>query len=486
MRAKKTALLLITALGMTSGCFRSADRKMATVMESPSLESFLKQAESSDLFCSFYNEEPWWTVFQDPRLNSLIRTALESNPSLQKAEAKVTAAQADAKAVRSNLFPKLNANANETWQYLSKYGLFRDFFPTVLGMPPIPHKFNEINLSLSFSYELDFWGKNRKMFGAALGLALAEEMERLQAKLIVSTSVAFSYFTWQAHFAELILRKKQLGYAEELLSLAEFRFRTGLDRVSPSLQTRDEKLSLTQKIEDLEKELKIDETFLKSLLGKGPDYPLELVFAWNPSEDQAYLPDTLGLDLLAKRPDIAAQILRVESARLNVGVAKTAFYPDVNLMALGGLSSLSFSKLFDWGSRAGNLRPAIHLPLFTGGKLTADLESKVALFNEAVYDYNERLLSAAEEVASEITSCLSLHSQIEEQKKRVALHVDLLNVAASRFEKGIDTYETVLISKKDLAERELYEVALKELQIFSAIRLIKATGGAILQKDGCK
>lgn len=481
MLIKKTSLFIIPFLVMTSGCFNSANKKMASTLTSPTLTGSLHKVESSHLFAPLDLENSWWSAFQDTQLSNLIELALQSSPTLQKAEAKVLAAQANAKSIRSSLFPHLDAGAENTWQYLSKYGLLRDFYPILPGAPD-PCKYNETNLSLDFSYELDFWGKNRQMLQAALGLTLADEMEKVEATLILSTTIAFTYYTWQAHFAELILYQRQLTFEDDLLALLEARYQIGIDKIVPSLERKEKRLSLLQKIEDLEKDLSIDETFLKNLLGQGPDYPLNLVFSWNPSEQRGYLPDTLEIDLLSQRPDIRAQIFRVESARQEIGVAKTEFYPNVNLMALGGLSSLSLSHLFDWKSRTGNIHPAIHLPLFTAGKLQANLLGKVAEFNEAVYSYNELLLKAAKEVTSEITTFISFHTQIEDQRKKTKLQQELLTVAFSCFTQGIDPYSNVLISKEELLLREIYEVQLQQSKILSSIRIIKAIGGGVSKK----
>ncbi len=485
MQIKKSLIFILPFLGLTCGCFHSANKKMGSTISSPTLENSLQHAESSHLFEPLNLENSWWNAFQDSQLNDLIELALFASPTLKKAEAKVLAAQANAKTIRSRLFPNIEASAEDTWQYLSKYGLLRDFFPTMPGFP-VPSKFNEVNLSLDFSYEIDFWGKNRQLLQAALGLALAEEMERSEAKLLLSTTLAFTYYTWQAHLAELILYKKQLGYEEELLALLEARYQIGIDRIVPSLERKEEQLSLLQKIEDLEKDLLIDETFLKNLMGQGPDYPLNLVFSWDPSKQKGYLPNTLEIDLLSQRPDVKAQIFRIEAARQEIGVAKTEFYPNINLMAFAGLSSLSFSHLFDWGSRTGNLHPALHLPLFTAGKLQANLLGKVAQFNEEISSYNELLLKAAKEVTSEITTFISFHKQIEEQEKKTHIQQELLTVSFSCFTKGIHPYSNVLISRKELLQREIYEVQLQQNKILSSIRIIKAVGGSIIKQGASK
>jgi NodT family efflux transporter outer membrane factor (OMF) lipoprotein len=448
---------------------------MASALSSPSLENATQIATSSGCTEFISLTEKWWEIFEDPQLNTLIEQSLSMNPTLQKANAQVLQAQAEAKMVRSHLFPHLSASAQENWQYLSKYGLLRDFFPAVPGFP-ISHKFNETNFSLGFSYEVDFFGKNQKMLQAALGRALAEEMERRQAELILCTTVCFTYFSLQAHLAELDLYQKQLICEEALFKLTENRHTSGIDNVVDSLLNTQKISSLKQTIEETKKEIIVDGAFLEELLGVGPS-SLSIQFVWNPTAIASYLPNTLNIDLLARRPDLMAQKYRVEAARQDVGVAKTEFYPNVNLMALGGFSSLSFSHLFEWKSRTGTLRPAIHLPLFTGGYLEGNLSEKVAKFNQAIFDYNALILESAKEVISEVSTFVSLHNQILEQQKKLSAQEQLYEVANVSYTVGTKNYSAPLYEEKALLSYQLEATSLYQYKILSFLRVIKALGG---------
>ena len=242
---------------------------------------------------------------------------------------------------------------------------------------------------------------------------------------------------------------------------------------------------LKLQIQTKEKEIILDELMLKQLAGLGPEAEFVLTYE-DTSSVKPPLPSTLGLDLLAQRPDLLAQLFRVEAARQEIGVAKTEFYPNVNLVSLAGLSSLSFGNLFTWASRVGTLHPAINLPVFTGGKLTGNLKSKLALFNEAVFQYNETLLQAAQEVTSEITTYLSLTEQLKIQENQILLQEDLLTIANSRFIKGIDRFIPTLQSEVKVLEEKLYEVSLKEYRALSFVKLIKALGGGKQEDEWTK
>jgi NodT family efflux transporter outer membrane factor (OMF) lipoprotein len=473
---KKIFPLLILILNF--GCFQSVEKSHINSMSS--LQEISNQALSSTYFEEGKTKnEQWWKVFKSFELNVLMQKAIKNNPTLQAAEAKIVEAQASAKIVRSKLFPKLSASAVDNWNYLSKYGFDRDFFPLPDGNMEIPHKYNTIDLSVNFTYEIDFWGKNRKQLQEALGLAMAEQMEKNQAELILCTSVAYSYFEWQAHRQEKELYEKWLASELELDTFYASRYQTGIDDVVPSLKQYQASGDIQQKIVDLEKQMTIDLLFLKTLIAEDPASTLSLSPQEEILEQKIIIPETIGLDLVAQRPDLMAQIWRVSSAAKAIGVAKTEFYPNVNLNAFAGLSSLSFSHLFNWASRTGALTPAINLPLFTGGALRANLGKKIALYNEAVASYNSLLLQAAQEVVSSITTFLSLEKQIDIQTAKVSFQQEAFQAASLRYKKGVDNMKPMITSSQELLAQELSMITLRHALILSSLQIFQSLGGGM-------
>ena len=171
-----------------------------------------------------------------------------------------------------------------------------------------------------------------------------------QAELILCASVAFSYFEWQAHRQEKELYEKWLASEQKLDSFFASRYQSGLDDVRSSLKQYQASGEIQQKIVDLEKQMTIDLLFLKTLIAEDPASTLTLSPREEVLTQKIPIPETIGLNLVAQRPDLMAQIWRVSSAAKAIGVAKTEFYPNVNLNALAGLSSLSFPHLFNWAS----------------------------------------------------------------------------------------------------------------------------------------
>src|SRR5712691_11663623 len=165
--------------------------------------------------------EDWWTMFGDPKLDALVRQALEGNPSLRAAEARVRAARALADAAGASLYPRLDLDASATRQRISR----NDIYPPPFGGSWV----NQGRIALDFNYEFDFWGKHRSELAAALGDARAASADAAQARLVLASAVAQSYFQTQTDLAALALARQTLSQRESLLELNRVRASRGLE-----------------------------------------------------------------------------------------------------------------------------------------------------------------------------------------------------------------------------------------------------------------
>lgn len=423
--------------------------------------------------------EQWWEMFEDPQLNHLIELALEQSPTLQKALAKVAEAEQEAKKERATLFPRLDFNAEEQWEYFSKNGFVRSFYPTMPGVV-VPATTNQLDLTLNFQYEIDFFGRNRSRFYAALGRARAERAEAKQATLILTTLIAQTYIELQTKQIQKEILEEQLETRDDLLYLTTSRNTYGLDGEIPVLEKTQNLYDIEQTLISLEKEISLDRHMLSILVGLGPDAniapePMTALF-----ERPFPFPSDLSSDLLARRPDLTAQIWRVEAAAKEIKAAKADFYPRVNLLAFAGLESLSFNQLFKISSKQGALDPAIHLPIFTGGLLTARLKEKVALFNEESYRYNELLLRAAREVADQVVTLTASHDTLSRQLDLLDVATDQTILQFSRYKEGVNNFLSVLEKQENLLQERYYLFSYQRDYLLSVLTLIKALGGGYL------
>jgi NodT family efflux transporter outer membrane factor (OMF) lipoprotein len=460
------------------GCTHVPRRDMAELYSPVPLELSTEKALARDFFEEGgWPTEQWWEMFGDPQLNLIMELALKSNPTLLKAREQLKRVEQEAKIARASLFPYLDAEYLENWQYLSKYGFDRDFFPMLPGEPPIAHTVDQIDLTLNFSYEFDFFGKNRNTFLAALGRSRAQSADTKQATLMITTLIAQTYVELQTKLAQRQVLQDQLDERKALYFLTRERNKNGIDNLIPVYAQEQNFLSIEQSISVLNKEISIDKHALSILAGMGPDeeispQPMNAAF-----ENPFPLPQDLSSDLLARRPDLMAQIWLVEAAAREIKAAKADFYPRINLMAFAGLESLAFSNLFKIASRQGALQPAVHLPIFTGGELTANLKSKVAAFNEATYGYNEMLLQAAKEVADQIVTLTSTFDVMKQQIAITDASQKEVVLQYKRYKNGIDNLLSAL-QLQDQLQQQLYQLyGSKRDYLFSVVMLIKALGG---------
>jgi NodT family efflux transporter outer membrane factor (OMF) lipoprotein len=461
-----------------ASCARVSDRELAKVSSPISLESSTEEALAREFFEEGgWPTKRWWEMFEDPQLNEIIELALKESPTLFRALARVDQAEAEARKERAALFPRLDFDYSQEWSYFSKNGFVRSFYPLPPGSPPISATTNQVDLTLNFNYEIDFFGKNRNLYQAALNKARAERAEGLQATLMLTTLIAQTYIELQTKLLQKEVLQDRLEERNTLFELGVSRSAHGLDPTLPVLEREQRVYDIEQAVIQLDKGIALDRHMLSILVGISPDQniapkPMMALF-----ERPFPIPTNLSSDLLARRPDLTAQIWRVESAAKEIGAAKADFYPRVNLLAFAGLESLAFNKLFRISSRQGTLAPAVHLPIFTGGYLTANLKSKVAAFNEETYRYNELLLNAAKDVADQITTLIATFDVLSRQINNLETSEEQVELQFSRYRQGVDDFLSVLERTDNLQIQRLYLLDYERDYLLAVLKLIKALGG---------
>ncbi|MBS0651772.1 MAG: efflux transporter outer membrane subunit [Verrucomicrobia bacterium] len=465
--------LVFGILLLLSGCVSlPKDEQRENLLSAPSVQDSVRSSVESGLFSlGNWPQENWWDLFQSAELNELIGEALSHNPSIQSIERRVEYAKQTAKVVRSKLFPFLFFDADETWQYLSKNGLYRALNPKV------PLNANLVDLTLSFTYEFDFWGKNRNLFNAALGEEKAQEAEAAQVTLITTTAVAQAYFALKTNLVRKRLFEALYDLRSKVLDLQVLLQDKALLSMLPPLLSAEDLLEAEKLLFSIEQEVETDKHLLNILVGAGPDAPLQIAEELPPTLDSITIPDNLSIDLLSRRPDLMAQIWRVESLAHEVGAAKADFYPNINLTAFAGLESVLYRNLLKASSKSGGLQPAIHLPIFTAGQIRANVRAKKALFDEAVFSYNQLLLQSASEVADLLVLAKATFEQKADQEQIVDAALNRCEITSLRRLSGLDNSLAEYFIEEELILKELDNVTLLYTQYLATIKLIKALGG---------
>lgn len=413
----------------------------------------------------------WWSTFGDPKLDALVSRALADNPSLHAAEARVRGARSLAEATRSSLFPRLDVNASASSQRTSEND--------VIFGPFGGQWINQGRATLDFSYEFDFWGRHRNELRAALGEARAAHADAAAARLVLAAAVAQTYFQLQTDIAAADLARQTLTERESLSTLNRERARRGLEATIPVRQSDEQVASSRVEVSAAETAVQVDRHALAALLGLGPDATLDVQPSLRTYDAPVPLPTNLPANLLARRPDVAAQRFRVEAAAARVGAARADFYPNLNLAAFIGLESetLDGFRVFDQGSRIAGVAPALSLPLFDAGRRRANLQARYDEYDLAVTQYNQTLVDAVQQVSDRIVSLRAIRQQLTNQADAHAAAADAYRLTLDRYRAGLTNYLDVLINEERLLAERQRQVQLEGRSLSLVVEVFRALGG---------
>lgn len=411
----------------------------------------------------------WATQIGGAPLQALVDEAMAGNPGLQIAAARIAAARASIDASGANRLPTVGAGFSSTYQRYTETGLIP---------PPLAGEYKaDTQLALNFNYEFDFWGRHEAELQAALSQGRAAEAEQYSARLMLTSSIARAWLQLARQNAQLELTRQQLTARERLGRLTDLRFKAGLDTESESEQTRQQLEGLRAEIVQWQEGMALTRNQIAALLGKGPDRGLSILPAAMPSNAAIALPDALPLGLVGRRPDIVASRWRVEAAQGEIASAKAQFYPNVNLSAFAGFSTLSLDRLLESGSRIVGIGPAIRLPVFEGGRLRAQLKGRVAGYDNAVATYNQTLTDAVREVADQVQSLRAAEAQGSHQRAATQAATNALRLARQREKAGTTNMLPVLASELALVVQRKVELENQARRADLRVGLIKALGG---------
>jgi NodT family efflux transporter outer membrane factor (OMF) lipoprotein len=412
----------------------------------------------------------WWESFQDPQLEKLIGEALDHSPTMMEAQARLREAVAQTGEARSALYPTLGASASVTRDKLS----YNSIFPAAA----VPRGWNDMGrTTLDFSWELDFWGKNRSALHAAVAEANAVEADAAGARLLLTTSVADAYVRLQYLFVRQDVAQQSLRNRQDSLKLVQRRFAQGLD-AQVSIEEANARVNLAQAdLAEANEQIQLARNGIAALLGRGPDRGLDITRPQLAVRRTVGLPSTIEADLLGRKPEVVAARWRVEAAAKRIGVAKASFYPDVNLTAFLGFESLGLSNLTSAGSNVGGFGPALHLPIFEGGRLRANYRSARAEFDLAVANYDEALTQALRETADAARSLTALNDRLVATDAGLSSSEKAYALAKERYDGGLADFQTVLTAEDALLQAQIADTAIHMRGYSLDIALVKALGG---------
>ena len=410
----------------------------------------------------------WWHNFGDGTLDDIVARALAGNPGLKVAQARFDRAQAAVGVARSADGVQVNGELDATRQRFSANGIY----PPPLG----GGIFTLGNAQIGASYEFDFFGRNRAAIEAAVGTQRAAQAEVQAARILLASNVARTYVQLGRLFEQREVAARSLKQRDEILTLIRQRVSGGLDTNVELRQGEGALPESRQQIEQLDEQIALGRHALAALTAQPPNTYDGLIVPLR-SVQALPVPGALPADLLGRRADISAARWRIEAAAGDVKSAKASFYPNINLTAFVGLSSIGLDRLVRSGSEQYGIGPALTLPIFDAGRLRANLRGKTADLDLAIESYNGAVLDAVHDTADQLSSVRSIERQQAEQANALAAAESAYDLATQRYKAGLGSYLTVLTAEAGVLNQRRLGADLKARALDVQVTLIRALGG---------
>lgn len=414
--------------------------------------------------------EAWWHQYGDPQLDTLIGEALRDAPDLAVAQARLRHAEGAAQSAGAAMIPQITGNVAVTEERLS--------YNYLSPKAATPQDWKDYGrATLDFSWELDFWGKNRSALQAATSAQQAAEAELAQVRLMLSTSVALAYSELAHLYAVRDTAEAALAIRTRSTALIAGRQRADLETLGNVRQMEARQAASQTELLAIEERIALQKNALAALVGAGPDRAIAITRPTAAFHGGIGLPPVLAAELLGRRPDIIAARLRTEAAAKRADAHKAGFYPSVNLLGFVGKHSLGLDNLAEGDSSVGSVGLAVSLPIFNTRHLQGQLRGARADYDTAVAIYNGTLVRALREVADVAASRKALDAQLASQRASVNAATEAHRIVSARYRGELSTYLDVLSAEDALLSSRRLLADLETRALFLDIALTRALGG---------
>ncbi|WP_266159540.1 efflux transporter outer membrane subunit [Dyella silvatica] len=469
MRKPEFALLLAIGLGL-GGC------SLAPTYQAPKVPlADQYQQHGSALDKTWVPAQPadqlprdgWWSLYSDTQLDQLQQRLLANNADLAAALAHYQQAQAFSAQARAGLFPQISANGNGQRD--------RESDTKPLRGATSPAIYDSYTLGAEVDYELDLWGRVRNTVTAGKDDALAAAADLASARLSLQAQLADNYIVLRGLDQQIQLLQQSMDAYQKALQLTQTRhgggIASGLDVARAQTQLSSAKSLWSQTLASRE----LIEHAIAVLVGESASqFKLAVETKVIPLPS---IPASMPSTLLQRRPDIAAAERRTAAANARIGVARAAFFPSVNLSALGGYQSAEYAGLLTAPNRFWAIGPSLLLTVFDGGRRKAGVEAAKAATEEAGAHYRGVVLSAFQQVEDNLAQLDHIGTAQVDQKDASAAAQRSLDLAMDRYREGAVGYLDVVQAQTAALEAQRSLLDLETRQLRASVQLIRALGG---------
>ena len=409
----------------------------------------------------------WKGTFSDPQLQQLITLALSNNRDLRIAALNVQSYEARYRIQRAAQLPTVGVDGSGSRQQTAG-----DINGS--GREQIGSQY-AANVGIT-AYELDFFGRIQSLKDQALENYLAQQESQRSTHIALVASVANAYLTLLADQDLLTLSQQTLQTEQESYELTSKKFNLGAASDMELAQGKTTLESARVSQAQYQRQVAQDKNALMLLIGGNLPAGLQQTRAL---DDVALTPVPVGApsSLLQQRPDVLAAEHSLKAANANIGAARAAFFPTITLTATAGSASNELSSLFDSGNGTWLFMPKLSLPIFDGGKRTADLDVAEIEAKKAVASYEQSIQSAFREVADGLVAQQIYQQQLAAQQALVEANQRYFDLAEKRYQQGVDSYLTRLDAQRSLFSAQQSLIATRLALLGNEVNLYKAIGG---------
>jgi NodT family efflux transporter outer membrane factor (OMF) lipoprotein len=415
-------------------------------------------------------ETKWFDLFQDDVLKQLVSTALEHNFDLAIATERIQQARAQLGIARADQFPFVNVQGTFAAQRQSSVGSFR-FLPKGTDLSA-----SYTQAGAALSWDLDLWGRLRRLTESARAQYLASEEGRRAVVVALIGDVMTNYFTLRERDLELEIANQTRDIAKDSLRLVQLRHDRGAATGLDVHQAEQFLYTATAQIASTRRDIEQTGNAISLLLGEAPGdvnrgKKLEAFSA--PVEPPPGLPSAL----LERRPDIRQAEQNLIAANAQIGAARALYFPQISLTGFMGGQSRALTSLFTGPARFWSIAPSTVLPLFNAGQIRAGVRLSEAQKRELVIAYQRSIFTAFREVSDALVGYQRTREQLGQQEQLVHALSESVRLSRLRYQGGLDSYLQVLDSERNLFQGQLALAKLKLQVLNSFVELYRALGG---------
>jgi multidrug efflux system outer membrane protein len=415
--------------------------------------------------------DAWWRLFGDSELNHLVDRALAANNDLAAAKSRLDTSRALIGLDRARLFPTLDLTGEAGISRLSQDAIGANLPPGIA----IELERQRYRSTFNLAYDLDLWGKNKRLLEASSAEAAANEAVLDAQRLGIAAEVARQYFLLRGLDAQEAVLRDTLKSREQALDLQKSRADAGLTDGLASGRARTELELANHDLAAVQRQRGAAEHALAVLCGNAPSS-----FSVSRRGSLPKLPSIrpgLPAEVLARRPDVRASEQRLRAANARIGAAMAAFYPNLSLSGSAGFESIDVRRFLDWENRVLSLGANLAAPIFDGGANKANLSASRSRFDEALAGHRQTLLIALREVEDALVDLNGLARSRRSLEAALASARDTRSLSQERFDKGLTNYLEVVDLDRSVLQIRLSLAQIEAQQRISLAALAKALGG---------